>query len=84
SPGYEGMSLRASTPNGRPVPLQLAAASFTNPARGIGPIDLDLATAAGGVEDVRISVPSPGRWQVMLRLRVDSSTFVAATSYAVG
>ncbi|MGZ4601293.1 copper resistance protein CopC [Oryzihumus sp.] len=84
SPGYEGMSLRASTPNGRPVPLQLAAASFTNPARGIGPIDLDLATAAGRVEDVLISVPSPGRWQVMLRLRVDSSTFVAATSYAVG
>jgi copper transport protein len=84
SPGYEGMSLRASTPTGRPVPLQLAAASFTNPARGVGPIDLDLATTAGRVEDVLISVPSPGRWQVMLRLRVDAATFVAATSYDVG
>ena len=84
SPGYEGMSLRASTPGGRPLPLQLAAASFTNPALGVGPIDLNLATTAGRVEDVLISVPSPGRWQVMLRLRVDSSTFVAATSYDVG
>ena len=37
TPGYEGISLRASTPSGRALPLQAAVASFTNPARGSVP-----------------------------------------------
>jgi copper transport protein len=84
TPGYEGISLRASTPSGRALRLQDAVASFTNPARGIGPIELDLARGTGRVEDALISVPSPGVWRVTLRLRVNASIYSATTGYSVG
>ena len=84
TPGYEGISVRASTPSGRALPLQAATASFTNPARGIGPIELALATGTGRVEDALVNVPSPGWWRVALRLRVNGSAYVATTGYSVG
>ncbi|MEO7059377.1 MAG: copper resistance protein CopC [Lapillicoccus sp.] len=86
TPGYEGMSVRAATSTDTTVRLSAASGSFVNTDLGIGPITVTMAVTPGGiVNDVLISVPSPGRWEVTLLLTaVDGVTYAARLTYRVG
>ncbi|MEO7070373.1 MAG: copper resistance protein CopC [Nostocoides sp.] len=86
TPGYEGMSVRVMSPTGAPVRLKDATGSFVNTAVGIGPLTVQMTVAPSGVvDDVLISVPSPGRWEVSLHLTAtDGTTYAATLSYLVG
>ncbi len=84
-PGFEGLTIHASTPAGAAVPITTANMTFTNRDTGIGPMDFPATTTAGrGVEDTIISVPGPGRWSVSMQLLIDHRWYAASTSYEVG
>ncbi len=84
-PGFEGLTIHASTRTGHAVPITTANMTFTNRATGIGPIDFPATTTpGGGVEDTLISVPGPGLWEVSMRLLIDQQWYAVSTSYDVG
>lgn len=84
-PGFEGLTIHASTQSGQAVPITMANMTFTNRGAGIGPMDFPATTTAGrGVEDVLISVPGPGSWDVSMKLLIDQQWYSASTSYEVG
>ena len=61
TPGFEGLTVHASDPSGREVPVEAAAMSFVNRGTGIGPIEFPAPVTPGqGVEDTLVSVPGPG------------------------
>jgi copper transport protein len=84
TPGFEGLTVHATSPAGQALPIQSAQVRFTNTAQHIGPMDYPVRTTPGaGVEDALISVPAPGRWDVQLRLEVGGRPFTGAFSYTV-
>ncbi|MGV8964913.1 MAG: copper resistance protein CopC [Cellulomonas sp.] len=84
-PGFEGLTIHASSQPGAAVPITVANMTFTNRGTGIGPMDFPATTTTGqGVEDTIISVPGPGRWDVSMRILVDGRWYSASTSYEVG
>ncbi len=85
TPGFEGLTVHASDPSGRAVPVEVATVSLLNRGTGIGPIEFPAPVTPGqGVEDTLVSVPGPGRWEVSMRLRVGGEWYSATTSYDVG
>lgn len=84
-PGFEGLTIHASTQAGQAVPITTANMTFLNRGTGIGPMDFPAPTTpGGGVEDTIISVPGPGQWEVSMRLRIDQRWYAASTDYEVG
>lgn len=86
TPGYEGMSVQVVTADGATIRLRSASSSFVNTDVGIGPLTQPMAVTPGGVvDDVLISVPAPGRWEVTLQLAaVDGALYTATLAYRVG
>lgn len=84
TPGFEGLTVEATSRDGSAVPIDAARVRLVNPAHGIGPMEYPVATSAGAVRDVLISVPAPGRWDVGLTLRLSGNWVTAGFSYAVG
>ena len=84
TPGFEGLTVEATSGGGSPVPIDAARIRLVNPGHGIGPMEYPVATSAGAVRDVLISVPAPGRWDVGLTLRLSGNWVTAGFSYAVG
>ncbi|MDQ2758144.1 MAG: copper resistance protein CopC [Actinomycetota bacterium] len=86
TPGYEGMSVRVTTVAGAPVRLSKASGSLVDTDLGIGPLTQTMTVSPSGiVDDVLISVPSPGRWEVTLRLTTaEGASYAASLAYQVG
>lgn len=86
TPGYEGMSVRVASPTGATVRLKEATGAFVNTGLGVGPLTVTMSvTPTGVVDDVLISVPSPGWWEVTLHLTAtDGTVYAANLAYRVG
>lgn len=84
TPGFEGLTVTATSPEGTSVPIQGARVRFVNVAQHIGPMEYPVATTTGAVLDALVSVPGPGRWDVVLTLRVKGTWVTGAFSYDVG
>ncbi len=84
TPGFEGLTVEARSPEGDPLPIEAAQVRFVNEAQHIGPMEYPVATTAGAVRDALVSVPGPGRWDVMLTLQIRGTRVTGAFSYGVG
>ncbi len=84
APGFEGLTVEASRPDGRAAPIEAARVRFVNVAQHIGPMEYPVAATGGAVEDVLVSVPGPGRWDVDLSVQVDGTWVSGAFAYDVG
>ncbi len=85
TPGFQGLSVAATSPAGKAIPIAAARVQYTNAAQHIGPMDYPVRTTPGaGVEDALVSVPTVGRWDVQLRVEVSGTWYTGAFSYTVG
>lgn len=84
TPGFEGLTVEATRADGRPAAIEAARVRFINVAQHIGPMEYPVAATGGRVDDVLVSVPGAGRWDVDLSLEVDGTWVSGTFSYDVG
>lgn len=84
TPGFEGLTVSAASADGAPLAIQAARLRFVNVEQHLGPMEYPVRSTSGAVDDVLISVPAMGRWDVGLTLQIRGTWVTGAFSYDVG